>query len=191
MGYYQGDYYRGDYYRGDPGILGFLGKAFKTVGGAAASLIPGVGPLASKLIAKIPTPVRTVVSAGAQSIIKHPVLSGAAAAGVVGAGAVLTAPSGGAMTMPGGAVFQLPSGTAMTPGAMGMGVRLSRTGRRIRYSLRTGKAIRRMRVTNPKALRKAIRRAKGFEKLARRVMHFSSPRKVHGRAIFKTRRRKK
>ena len=57
MPYYQGDYYRGDYYQGDPGFLGFLGKAFKTVAGVGASVLPGVGGIAGRLIAKIPTPV--------------------------------------------------------------------------------------------------------------------------------------
>ncbi len=50
---------------------------------------------------------------------------------------------------------------------------------------------RRMRVTNPKALRRAIRRAKGFERMARKVMHFVSPRKTKGRAIFRARRTRK
>jgi len=187
--YYQGDYYRGDYYQGDPGILGFLGKAFKTVAGVGASVLPGVGGIAGRLIAKIPTPVKRIVTTGTQAIIKHPVLSGAAAAGVVGAGSVLTAPSGGAMTMPGGAIVGPGrAGLPAVAGAAGMkGFHVIKRGPHAGMLARN----RRMRVTNPKALRRAIRRAKGFEKLARRVMHFTSPKPPRGRAVFKARRRKK
>src|SRR5262249_15735226 len=60
-------------------------------------------------------------------------------------------------------------------------------------SKRTGKLVRnrRMRVTNVKALRRAIRRAEGFSRIAKKVLHFTSPRRVHGRGVFRVRRRKK
>lgn len=188
-------YYQGDYYRGDPGVLGFLGRFGKTIAGTAASFVPGIGGIASRVLSKIPGPGQQIIRSAGAAIVKHPVLSAAGAAGVVGAtgGAVLSAhPTGGAMTLPGGAGMPslAPLG-GMMPGMSGVGIRLSRTGKRIRFSLRTGKAIRRMRPTNPKALRRAIRRAKGFERLARRVLHFTSPKKSHGRAVFKARRRKR
>src|SRR5438309_12030330 len=86
MGYYrpQGDYYAG--YRGDPGIGSFfLGLAKKAVG-----FIPGVGPALS---AVMPGGARTVaagaitaaVKGGAGrsmgSLVRHPLLSAAGAAG--------------------------------------------------------------------------------------------------------------
>jgi len=97
VSYYRGDYYRGDYYRGDPGFLSFLGGAAKAIGG----FIPGVGPLisagrealskigASKAIVKAaPTAVNRAVGVLGKlktGVLKHPVLTGAGAAGVVGA----------------------------------------------------------------------------------------------------------
>src|SRR6267142_4826366 len=50
---------------------------------------------------------------------------------------------------------------------------------------------RRMNVTNVRALRRSIRRAQGFAKLAKRVLRFTSPRAPRGRAVFKTRTRKR
>lgn len=101
-----GDYYtqtrgrtRGDFYYGDPGFFSFLKKA--------VSFVPGVGPLISSVIpggkatsaivkASAPGPIMgTVASAtGAVAsvakragglVLKHPVMSAAGAAGVVGA----------------------------------------------------------------------------------------------------------
>ena len=104
MGYYRGDYYRGDYYRGDPGFLSFLGGALKTVGG----FIPGVGPLISGAGAAISAKAAAGEAAKAASTaltkpgfyqgatrvygslkstaLKHPVLTGAGAAGIIAAG---------------------------------------------------------------------------------------------------------
>jgi hypothetical protein len=99
MSYYRGDYYRGDYYRGDPGFLSFLGGAAKAIGGFS----PGVGPLisaggqalskigASKAIVKaVPRavgPATSVLGKLKGGVLKHPVLSGAGAAGLAGAAA--------------------------------------------------------------------------------------------------------
>jgi len=100
MSYYRGDYYRGDYYRGDPGFLSFLGGAAKAIGG----FIPGVGPLISaggEALSKIgakkvstaivkATPTSVVSSTLAKlkgGVLKHPVLTGAGAAGIAGAAA--------------------------------------------------------------------------------------------------------
>lgn len=102
MSYYRGDYYRGDYYRGDPGFLSFLGGAAKAIGG----FIPGVGPIISGIgeklsgmgAKKVSTAIVAKVGAGGAmstlakmkgglkgAILKHPVLTGAGAAGVAGA----------------------------------------------------------------------------------------------------------
>jgi hypothetical protein len=87
MSYYMGDYYAGDYRggRGDPGFW----SALKKIGGAAIGMIPGLGP-ASKVVGivpKMPGGARAieVLSRAKQGILKHPVLSGAAAAGAIGA----------------------------------------------------------------------------------------------------------
>jgi hypothetical protein len=101
VGYYQGDFYRG--YRGDPGIGSFLGGLVKS----AVGFIPGVGPILSKgidtigakfggkAIAQVPSLGRTgmasvgsaIVKRGIGVIKKHPVLTGAGAAGALGIGA--------------------------------------------------------------------------------------------------------
>src|SRR5260370_32881979 len=65
------------YYSGDPGFF----SLFKKAGSFAASFIPGVGGVASKLISKIPTPVRAGAMRAGTMIAKHPVLSSAGAAG--------------------------------------------------------------------------------------------------------------
>ncbi len=101
MPYYRGDYYRGDYYRGDPGFLSFLGGVAKTVGG----FIPGVGPIitaagealgraggpkavSTALVKSAPTSVVSSTLAKLKGgVLKHPVLTGAGAAGLAGAAA--------------------------------------------------------------------------------------------------------
>lgn len=103
MSYYMGDYYlqrrRGDYYRGDPGFLSFLGGIAKT----AVGFIPGVGPALSAGLGAVmdkaaaPAAAATagaitkpgfysgaskVVAGVKGAVLKHPVLTGAGAAGV-------------------------------------------------------------------------------------------------------------
>ncbi len=167
-------YYQGDYYVGDPGFLSFLKKGASF----AAGFIPGVGGIASRALSKIPVPARRVVGQATRAIIKHPVLSGAAAAGAVGAVA--------------GAGIES-RGSSMTPAAMGqMHIRVPGT---IRQRMRNDRMIggprpRRMRVTNPKALRRAIRRTHGFAKLAMKTIHLVHPKKKVRFGGFKTRRKK-
>lgn len=106
MPYYMGDFYsnrlRGDYYRGDPGFLSFLGG----LGKAALGVIPGVGPILQAAVSGIghsapkalPAAAGAAVATGAATsmlkrgsqaikgaVLKHPVLSGAGAAGIIGA----------------------------------------------------------------------------------------------------------
>jgi hypothetical protein len=96
MGYYKGDFYgRGGYYRGDPGFFSFLGGLAK----GAVGLIPGVGPaLAGGLEALTARKAGTAIvkasegtlatrAAGKMTsiITKHPVLSAAGGAGLLGA----------------------------------------------------------------------------------------------------------
>src|SRR5260370_7479055 len=85
MSYYMGDYTSNQrrmagVLRGDPGFFSFL----KSVGSFAAGFIPGVGPVASKVIEHIPIRSGTVARAvaagrggigkGWTAIIKHPTL---------------------------------------------------------------------------------------------------------------------
>lgn len=103
MPYYMGDFYsnrlRGDYYRGDPGFLSFLGG----LGKAALGAIPVVGPALSTAVSSLGSGVKAALPAAAgmaaskpgffkgatqkvgTAILKHPVLSGAGAAGILGA----------------------------------------------------------------------------------------------------------
>jgi hypothetical protein len=171
VSYYMGDYYAGDYRggRGDPGIFSFLRKAV----GTAAGFIPGVGGALARVVGgvpKMPGGARAgeIVAMAKRGIMKHPVLSGAGAAGVVGAiGAGI-----GRAGAPAGAM----------EGMRGFHV--------IRKGPHAGNLARnrRMRVTNPRALRRAIRRAQGFAKLAKRVLHFTSPRAPRGRPVFRRKR---
>jgi len=155
------------YYSGDPGFFSFLGKAAKTVASIGAGFIPGIGGKISTAITKIPlggAAKGTAIKVG-QSIIKHPVLSAAGAAGAIGlAGeAAHLARGGGGMAL--------------------HGMHISRkTGRMVRN--------RHMRVTNPKALRRAIRRAHGFAKLAMKTIHLVHPKKKVRFGGFKHRRKK-
>src|SRR2546430_11979955 len=152
MSYYQGDYgfsqlRRAGVYRGDPGFFSFLGNLAKS----AVSLIPGVGPIASKAIEAVsgaaahatPGIIARSVETGRGAIIKagstiakHPVLTAAGAAGAIGAAGI----------------------------GAGLEHRL----------LGGGRKRKRMNVYNPRALRRALRRAHGFAKMARRIIRVPS-----------------
>jgi hypothetical protein len=166
-------YYMGDFYRGDPGFFGFLGKAFRGVASSAAGFIPGVGPLAQKVLSKIPTGARGAIESAGRAIIKHPVLSAAGAAGVIGLGGVDVGSHLARMGGGGGA-------------PRGFHVCKSKRGCKSGMFVRN----RRMNPCNGRALRRAIRRAHAFERLAKHVIGFSSPRKPKGHMYFKRKRKK-
>src|SRR5260370_41879300 len=86
------------YYTGDPGFFSLLKKGASL----AASFIPGVGGVASRVISKIPTPVRAGAMRAGTMIAKHPVLSAAGAAGATGVGAEKSHPARGGALDPGG-----------------------------------------------------------------------------------------
>src|SRR5260221_11305743 len=87
------------YSTGDPGFFSLLKKGASL----AASFIPGVGGVASKIISKIPTPVRAGAMRAGTMIAKHPVLSAAGAAGAIVVGAEkMHLARGGAMHVRGG-----------------------------------------------------------------------------------------
>lgn len=170
MSYYQT---QGDYYgtQGDP----FFGALVGLAAGGISKLFKRKGP---KLIS--PSPGVGLVERGAQALtqamVKHPAITGAA-------GTAVTAGIGidVARRMSGG------RGEAMG-GVPMRGFHMSKPRRGVPSHLVRN---RRMRVTNTKALRRAIRRAEGFSRIARKVLHFTSPRRVHGRGVFRVRRRKK
>ena len=124
MSYYMGDYYMrgrsGGRAMGDPGFFSFLGGLAKK----AVGFIPGVGPIASSVLegitAKTPKMLRGAGSAAIDIAKKHPVMTAAGAAGIVGA-------AGGATLM-------------HHPGARRMGVA---GGRHKRMRVTNPKALRR------------------------------------------------
>ena len=169
MSYYQGDYYRGGFFGAIGHLLG--GAAKKAVG-----FIPGVGPIASKALGVIGK-ARGAVHAGAAvvgplarrggaAIVKHPVLSAAAAAGVAAGGASM-------MTHPAAVRAGM-----VHPALAAAGVAGFRRHKRIN-------------VCNPRALRRAIRRTHGFAKLAMKTIHLIHPKKHVRFGGFKHRRKKK
>jgi hypothetical protein len=170
------------YYTGDPGFMSFLGRA--------AGFIPGVGGILSKAIGGL-----------SKFGAKHPTLSAAAESGIAGGTAAVATGVVGSMTTRAMGMHmrpqQGPGGMAMIPHPALTGA-ISPRGYHMSKPRKCGGIIipshpvrnRRMRVTNPRALRRAIRRAKGFERIARKVMHFVSPRKTRGRAVFRGRRKR-
>jgi hypothetical protein len=168
-------YYQGDFYRGDPGFFGSLGKVFRGVASSVAGFIPAVGGIASKVLSKLPVGARGAIEASGRAIIKHPVLTGAGAAGVIGAV--------GAGSM----IHRAPGGGAIMPGGGGIPMR------GFHVSRKTGRVVknRRMNPCNGRALRRAIRRAHAFERMAKHVIGFSSPRKPRGHMYFKRKRKAK
>jgi hypothetical protein len=168
-------YYMGDYYRGDPGIGSFFGGLIKKVAGVATSFIPGVGPAVSGAIEKIggSKVIGQVAGKAASSIIKHPVLS---AAGAAGAG-----------------VAMMGAGAAAERMAMGGGAHHGRVLKHCGQVLKSGKigkCHRRMNPFNPRAARRAGRRIHSLIRHYRKYVGFVSAHKPKGRPYFKSRKRK-
>jgi hypothetical protein len=176
MGYYMGDYYsmRGgsSFYRGDP-FWGTLGRwAISGIGALlhhktpTGAIVPAAGRAET-----IGRNVGSAVGAVKSMIVRHPVLSAAGAAAVMGVGAGAGVSHMGPI---GGAAHK---GYHMSKPHKGVAPHLVRN--------------RRMRVTNPHALRRAIRRAHGFARMARKCIAFTSPRPPKGRMYFKHRKAKR
>lgn len=161
-------YYMGDFYEGDPGFFSFIGRGVRSlarVGGqlaglgapsAATKALPAAAGVASTGIVRRAAGAVTGGAATVGRIIsKHPVLSAAAAAGALSAGA-------GAEL---GSMGRAPSSMR--------GFHIELRGKHAGQLIRN----RHMRVTNPKALRRALRRAHGFAKLAMKTIHLVHPKK--------------
>ncbi len=167
MGYYQGDFYQGDYYQGDP-FWGFLARAAKSAIGFGVRKIrgsPTAAGQATSAIMKVPGisggTLEQAVERGRAIVVKHPVLSAAAAAGTVG---LLQREFGGLAGR----------GAAVAPGAKGYHMSKPHGHKGPPPHMVRN---RHMRVTNPRALRRALRRAHGFAKLAMRTIHLIHPKK--------------
>jgi hypothetical protein len=105
---------------------------------------------------------------GKAAIIKHPVLSAAGAAGVVGA---VVGAEGERLMMGGGGCPK--------------GFHISKKGRSAGACVRN----RHMNPCNPRALRRAIRRATRFTKLAMKTIHLVHPKKKARFGGFRKRKR--
>jgi len=178
MGYYQGDFYAGA--RGDPGFLSFIGRGVRAVGGLigkATGLVsprmaagsPSAAGAASSMIKSVGMPIMKSVGG---AIIKHPVLSAAAAAGAVGIAGTAAVESmmGGGMVAPKGYHMSKPKG-----GRCPSSPHLVRN--------------RRMNVANGRALSRAVRRLHHFARKYRKVVGFVSPRKPKGRMYFRKKKK--
>jgi hypothetical protein len=169
MGYYMGDYYAGS--RGDPGI----GSFFKGVLGMGASLIPGVGGVAGRVLGKIggaATAGRIIKGAGG-AIMRHPVLSAAGGAAIIGLG--------------GAAVEHAAMGSGGAQGPKGYHMCKSKHGCKRGMWVKN----RHMNVCNPRALRRSLRRAHGFAKFAMKAIHLTHPKKKGRFGGFKRSRKRK
>ncbi len=175
MGYYQGDFYAGA--RGDPFWGSLVGLARQGIG-ALRGLARGRGAVsaAGAAIEKISGGGRAIMQRGVGAIIKHPVLSAAGAAGVVGAAVGV----GAEAFMGSGAIA--PKGFHVCKGM--------RPGTKHPHPCKSGMFVRNrhMNVCNPRALRRAIRRAKGFTKLAMHTIHLVHPKKKGRFGGFKKRK---
>lgn len=176
MGYYMGDYRRGDYYRGTAGDP-FLGGLFSKVFSVGKSLLGlGGGGVSSGAIEKaVQTGITKsfpgvgMVGGGLRKVsglIKaHPVITGAGAAGIIG---------------------------AVAGRAEGMAGMIPAHARGFHVSRKTGKVVRNrhMNPCNPRALRRAIRRTHSFARLAMHTIHLVHPKKAGRFGGFKKRRKK-
>jgi hypothetical protein len=113
---------------------------------------------------------RAIIKRGMGQIIKHPVLSAAAAAGVAGGAAVM-----GAEDLFGGG------------GCAPKGFHHCKS----KHGCKSGQWVRNrhMNPCNPRALRRAIRRATRFTRLAMKTIHLVHPKKKGRFGGFKKRRR--
>lgn len=178
----KGDFYTGrtGYYHGDPGFLGsFLGDVGNII---KRQVVPAVaGYVTGGPVGAVAALAASGVKKAASAVVKHPVISAAAAAGAGTATelAVRHALGGrtGRLSMS-GAVMTLPGTPATLGGRLPRG-RVLGVGRR-----------RRMNVCNPRALRRAIRRTHGFARLAMKTIHIVHPKKPGRFGGFKKKRRR-
>jgi hypothetical protein len=158
------------YYTGDPGFFSTLFSGAKGLLGLGSSMIPGVGGAISKVVSKIPVPLRGSAMKIGGAIAKHPVLS--AAGGAAGV-SLLTGGAAGRAGVFGRAAGKHPSARHLRALAMGL-----------------SRAKPRMNPLNPRALRRSLRRAHSFARFAMKAIHLTHPKKKGRFGGFKTRKRK-
>ncbi len=177
MGYYQGDYYAGG--MGDPFWGALAGLARRGVGAllgvARGRGAPAAAGMASTAITKVSGAGRAIMQRGTAAIIKHPVLSAAGAAGVVGA----AVGAGGERMM------------MAHPGVAMKGFHMSKARGGHCPSAPHLVRNRRMNIANGRALARATRRLHAFAKRYRKIVGFVSPRKPKGHMYFKKKHAKK
>ncbi len=149
------------YYSGDPGFFSIV----KNLASSAFSMVPGIGGIGSKIISKIPTPVRGGLAKVGTSIVKHPVISAAAGAGALAIGGAGEAGRAGLL---GRARGKHPSKRHLHALAMGL-----------------TRARPRMNPCNISALRRAARRAHAFLRISRRLVGHYQAKKPKGRSYIK------
>jgi hypothetical protein len=122
------------------------------------------------VLGQLPAAGRAIMRRGVGAVIKHPVLSAAAAAGV----------AGGAMVM---GAEHLMGGGGGTP----KGFHQCKS----KHGCKRGQWVRNrhMNPCNPRALRRAIRRATRFTKLAMKTIHLVHPKKKGRFGGFRKRKR--
>jgi hypothetical protein len=167
VGYYQGDFYAGA--RGDPFWGSLIGIARRGLGALLGGSVGGGAR--TPVVGKVMGAGRAIMERGKAQIIKHPVLSAAGAAGVVGAAV--------------GAEGQhlLAGGGAACP--KGHHICKSKHAKHFGMCVRN----RRMNVANGRALGRAVRRLHHFARKYRKVVGFVSPRKPKGRMYFRKKKR--
>src|SRR5260370_30535237 len=175
MGYYQGDYYAGG--RGEPFWGSLVGLARRGIG-ALVGVARGRGAPAAAGIAAmaLPAAATAIMKRGTAAIIKHPVLSAAAAAGITGAAMVA---GGEAMMHPAMAAAGCVKGFHMSKprgGHCPSSPHLVRN--------------RRMNVANGRALNRAVRRLTHFAHRYKKVVGFVSPHRPKGRMYFRKKRKR-
>jgi hypothetical protein len=162
MGYYQGDFYGGA--RGDPFFGALLGLGKSLIGklsglGGGKLLGGGGGGMPGGSVGGRMAPM---LERGGKLILKHPVLSGAGAAGAISvAGRALGGPSAAH----------------------------KRYMKKLKWGTDEGRRRKRMNVCNPRALRRAIRRTHGFARLAMKTIHLVHPKKKARFGGFKKKRK--
>ncbi len=113
---------------------------------------------------------RGIIKRGTGIIMKHPVVSGAGAAGIVGVG---LGAGGRAIMGPGG----------MCP----KGHHISKKGKHAGMCVKN----RHMNPCNPRALRRASRRAHAFLRISSKLVRYYQPHKKKGRPFIKARKKSK
>ena len=178
-------YYSNGFLPAGGGQVTFGSMIKSTLGGLIDTLAGGIAghiqPMSMGGVpARVPAPVSAPVGGGTLQRIgstmgAHPVITSIGGAAAVGAAAL---------------------GMGMAPGIGGHRARYAAPGTKGYHMIKKGPHAglwtrnRHRNVANVRALRRSISRLHGFERICRKVLHFTKPHGVRGRAVFRRRRRK-